>query len=99
MGPNEKAFQQVKGILGKLDRNIDQLRNQRSVRPGTPTSHPQAVHASTTVGTGSTSAPMPTPRPAPSVPGSTAGNTPAVPTPQRPASIYGRAKPLPPTQL
>ena len=29
MGPSEKAFNQVKSILGKLDRNIDQLREQR----------------------------------------------------------------------
>ena len=29
MGPFEKSFNQVKAILGKLDRNIDQLREQR----------------------------------------------------------------------
>jgi hypothetical protein len=29
MGPSEKAFNQVKSILGKLDRNIEQLREQR----------------------------------------------------------------------
>jgi hypothetical protein len=29
MGPSEKAFNQVKSILGKLDRSIDQLREQR----------------------------------------------------------------------
>lgn len=35
MGTSEKAFNQVKSILGKLDRNIDQLREQRlnPVRP------------------------------------------------------------------
>jgi len=30
MGPSEKAFGQVKSILGKLDRSIDQLRQQRT---------------------------------------------------------------------
>ncbi len=30
MGPSEKTFNQVKAILGKLDRSIDQLRQQRS---------------------------------------------------------------------
>ena len=29
MGPSEKSFNQVKAILGKLDRNIDQLRAAR----------------------------------------------------------------------
>ena len=38
MGPSEKAFNQVKSILGKLDRNIDQLRAQR-LNP-TPTNAP-----------------------------------------------------------
>jgi hypothetical protein len=30
MGPSEKTFNQVKSILGKLDRSIDQLRAQRT---------------------------------------------------------------------
>ncbi|CAG1010532.1 hypothetical protein PHYC_03870 [Phycisphaerales bacterium] len=30
MGPSEKAFNQVKNILGKLDRSIDNLRQQRT---------------------------------------------------------------------
>ncbi|MCC6952383.1 MAG: hypothetical protein IT433_13180 [Phycisphaerales bacterium] len=33
MGPSEKTFNQVKSILGKLDRSIDQLRAQRTVPP------------------------------------------------------------------
>ncbi len=33
MGPSEKAFNQVKSILGKLDRSIDQLREQRTSPP------------------------------------------------------------------
>ncbi len=30
MGPSEKSFDQVKSILGKLDRSIDQLRAKRT---------------------------------------------------------------------
>lgn len=33
MGPSEKTFNQVKSILGKLDRSIDQLRAQRTHTP------------------------------------------------------------------
>lgn len=43
MGPSEKSFNQVKAILGKLDRNIDQLRERRStgrdVEPAKPASN------------------------------------------------------------
>lgn len=41
MGPSEKSFNQVKAILGKLDRNIDQLRERRSTgREATPAAAP-----------------------------------------------------------
>jgi len=30
MAPSEKSFNQVKNILGKLDRSIDQLRQERT---------------------------------------------------------------------
>ncbi|MBL8760104.1 MAG: hypothetical protein JNL50_02275 [Phycisphaerae bacterium] len=33
MGPSEKSFQQVKSILGKLDRSIDSARQAR-LQPG-----------------------------------------------------------------
>ena len=33
MGPSDRAFNQVKSILGKLDRSIDQLREQRVAGP------------------------------------------------------------------
>ncbi len=33
MGPSEKTFNQVKNILGKLDRSIDQLRQKRTAPP------------------------------------------------------------------
>lgn len=36
MGPSEKTFNQVKNILGKLDRSIDQLRTARTSPPVTP---------------------------------------------------------------
>jgi len=39
MGPSEKSFNQVKNILGKLDRSIDQIRNKR-------TTPPPAMHSS-----------------------------------------------------
>lgn len=39
MGPADKSFNLVKNILGKLDRSIDQVREQRlgHVAPVTPT--------------------------------------------------------------
>jgi hypothetical protein len=40
MGPSEKSFNQVKNILGKLDRSIDQIRNKRTT-PAAPM-HPSA---------------------------------------------------------
>jgi hypothetical protein len=33
MGPSNRAFNQAKSILGKLDRSIDQLREQRNAGP------------------------------------------------------------------
>ena len=55
MGPSEKAFNQVKSILGKLDRNIEQLREQRK------TPAPAAVQPAP----GRTEAPKPATTPAP----------------------------------
>ncbi len=45
MGPSEKAFNQVKSILGKLDRSIDQLREQRTTPPAPPAAIHQRVEA------------------------------------------------------
>jgi hypothetical protein len=47
MGPSERTFNQVKGILGKLDRSIDQLRAQRTQPATSPSSAVTAavVHA------------------------------------------------------
>lgn len=41
MGPSEKSFKQVKDILGKLDRSIDELRTRRS----SPADPPSVAHA------------------------------------------------------
>lgn len=54
MGPSEKAFNQVKSILGKLDRSIDQLREQRKT-PAAPIQPPP----------GRVEPPKPAPAPAP----------------------------------
>lgn len=40
MGPSEKSFDQVKSILGKLDRSIDQLRAKRT-SPAVPEPAPR----------------------------------------------------------
>jgi hypothetical protein len=84
MGPSEKSFQQVRNILGKLDRNIDSLRAQRTTpaAPPPPRQPSAPISPDRTIGTAERS-----------VPGAQAGNQPA---PNRAASIYGRAKPLPP---
>jgi hypothetical protein len=55
MGPSEKAFNQVKSILGKLDRNIDQLREQRKSPAPVATQPPP----------GRVEPPKPAPAPAP----------------------------------
>ena len=78
MGPSEKAFNQVRSILGKLDRNIDQLRTQRTT--------PASVVAPAALVPQSIAQDR-------MVPGTSAG---AAPVPTRPASVYGRATPLPP---
>jgi hypothetical protein len=85
MGPSEKSFNQVRSILGKLDRNIDQLRTQRT----TPEGH-KPEPASTQA--------VPTGLPARQIPGQKAGAQPATPAqPPRPPSVYGRATPIPPS--
>lgn len=71
MGPSEKAFDQVKAILNKLDTSIDQLRQRRSA-PAQPVSGPSpAVNP----------LPMPQPAPAPARSGSAFGR--ATPIPPR----------------
>lgn len=67
MGPSDRAFNQVKSILGKLDRSIDQLREQRNAGPA-PASTPAPAAAANAMSQqigGRTAEPAPQqPRPA-----------------------------------
>ena len=95
MGPSEKAFQQVRNILGKLDRNIDQLRNQRTTPASSPVKDQRDTRDARDVrdsrdrmiggGIGAER----------TVPGAAAGAT--APAVARPASAFGRATPIPPS--
>jgi hypothetical protein len=58
MGPSEKSFNQVKNILGKLDRSIDEARNRRTHVPVAPAPAPKPVLSPARQA-------MPTPPPAP----------------------------------
>jgi hypothetical protein len=44
MSPSDKGFNQVKSILGKLDRSIDQLRQQRTAPVPAAAGVPAPVH-------------------------------------------------------
>jgi hypothetical protein len=90
MGPSEKSFRQVKDILGKLDRSIDELRNRRTTPiPEAPEAAGAGSLGSLTLGNGSV-APQPRFAAAPALP--PPGST---PPPVR-KNNYGRATPLPP---
>ncbi len=91
MGPSEKAFQQVRNILGKLDRNIDQLRTTRTA-PVEPPPQPVApAGQSATSKLADRTDRIGGERP---IPGSQAG---ASTTHARASSAYGRATPIPPS--
>lgn len=94
MGPSEKAFQQVRNILGKLDRNIDQLRNQRTTPASAPVKEQRDVRDARDVRDtrDSRDRMIGAERTAP---GAAAGAT--VPAVARPASAFGRATPIPPS--
>lgn len=86
MGTSDRTFEQVKSILGKLDRNIDAARARRlhdnSPAPARPSPAPPAApasHAATSVMT-------------PPVLAAPSNPTPSVPPPSK--SGYGRAQPL-----
>lgn len=86
MGTSDRTFEQVKSILGKLDRNIDAARARRlhdhapaPARVPTPATPAPAAHSTTSVMT----------QPAIAAP---ANPTPSVPPPSK--SGYGRAQPL-----
>lgn len=87
MNSAQRSFDQVKNILGKLDRNIDAAR-QRRLQTGPPAPIAAAQPA-----------PIPAPTPAPSRPAFNSPTPAPMPTfssvtPSR--SIYGRAQPLRP---
>lgn len=80
MGPSEKSFQQVKSILGKLDRSIDSVRQAR-LQPGSP-STPASSQSPQAVPVVAQAKPV-------STPPATGSASPAA----RPS--FGRAQPLP----
>ncbi len=73
MSTSERTFNQVKAILNKLDRAVDDARNKRTT-------------------------PTPAPAPAPVAPAVSAPVAPmaSTPSPNKPASQYGRAQPIRP---
>lgn len=67
MSRSERAFNQVKSILGKLDRSIDEARARRTSPPAVPAAAPAP-------------APIPAPKPqAPATPGSVYGRAKPIP--------------------
>lgn len=111
MGPSEKAFNQVRNILGKLDRNIDQLRTQRA-RPadvrGPSAPAPQAIashhgpHTLIGVAPGQGAAPRSQSQSGIGLASEQRSAVPgshagAAPASPRPSSQYGRATPIPPS--
>lgn len=88
MGPSDKAFNQVKNILGKLDRNIDDVRNKRlhpepaAVVPSTRTEPGQMPAATSTTLIG---VPKQAPTTAPAATTNTATQA---------RSTFGRARPI-----
>ena len=81
MSGSERAFDKVKSILTKLDRNIDQARERRLQGTRVPPPKPTTL------------APVPAPAPA-NIP---IGAAEAPRTPDRPAtpgSVFGRATPI-----
>ena len=90
MRPTEKSFNQVKAILGKLDRNIDALREQKR---SPVTSAPAAGSAAVGGGLGGAGL---------GGNGLIGGGNPAAgaaaagPAVNRPSSPFGRATPIPP---
>ncbi|MDX2147030.1 MAG: hypothetical protein SFZ23_05860 [Planctomycetota bacterium] len=100
MGPSEKSFKQVKDILGKLDRSIDQLRQQRN-EPRADAGDGLLIG----VGEGESSTPAPRGGTGASTPGNGVGGPSGVPARTVPVntaptrvSPYGRATPLPPSR-
>ena len=82
MGPSNKAYNEVKAILGKLDRSIDDARKRR-LDTGPRSTPPTQVSPTSITASPST------------LLGATAAS--ATPTGTRPTSVFGRAQPLRPS--
>jgi hypothetical protein len=76
MRPSEKSFDQVKNILGKLERNIDELRSRRE--------NPEPSTATAPVGQPIVSSPSRPGQPAPAAAQSRANSAFGRATPMRP---------------
>jgi hypothetical protein len=83
MSTSDRTMSQVRAILQRLDRSIDQAREKRT-QPVAAPSAPAQVSA----------APAPQPAPAPSASASAIGPSAAPAQPARPSSPFGRAQPL-----
>jgi len=78
MSTSERAFDKVKTILGKMDRNIDAARERRLSAGRTPPVKPT---------------PLITPQSVPA-PGAALPADPAKSRPSTPGSVFGRATPI-----
>jgi hypothetical protein len=87
MTTSDRTFNQVKAILGKLDRAVDEARHKRTTPPVPQAPQISQPAMSQSIGAGPTSAPASIIAPA------------AAPQPAQPAraSQYGRAQPLRPS--
>lgn len=84
MSGSERAFQKVKAILGKLDRSIEEARERR-------------LH---TTAPAAPASPVQPAQPQQAAPPGMAQRIPAQQkAPASPGSIYGRARPIPPSGL
>jgi hypothetical protein len=111
MGLSENSFNRVKSLLGKLERSIDEARARRLGDDGAPEPARPALATSpaplaaalgpdTLIGGGATlpntrTSVVATPAPTPALHNSVGATQAAPAGPARPASIYGRAQPLP----
>lgn len=101
MGTSQKTFDQVRSILGKLDRNIEDVRQRRlgdPIRPALPGSVPAPTPSSALIGAGlnttipAVGAPIPNGQ---ALSAKAPGLAPT-PTPPPSKSAYGRAQPIRP---
>jgi hypothetical protein len=99
MGPTEKAFQDVRAILGKLDTNIDKLRAQRTRGPAPAGTAAAGVSNASNGHERLIGAAQPALQATPAArPAGAPQIAPQPAQPARPPGQYGRATPLPPKQ-